>query len=405
MNSRKWDPLIQVAERQLKVILDALENKASGNIALLSGDTGIALLYYYYWLYSNDDKYLEKGNTIVMNNFQFIHKTDPALHSLCNGTSGFFWAVNHLIENGFIEGDRELFSGNDPFLFSVMEKDLKKGQYDFLHNALGIGLYFLCQNTPESVKYIEWFVSELEKIAEPDRNSLKWRSNYYINEKESKEVYNLSLSHGIASIIAFLDRVHRKGIAKNKSLELLGKAINFLLDHKYERPNTNGSYFPSVVFVHEHNHESGSRLAWCYGDLGIGIILWQASQTMQSSDLERVALEILLQTTIRKDPVKEHVIDAGICHGAAGIAHIYNRMYHYTGMDEFRKAAIFWIEETVRKAYFTDGIAGYKAWHTEKHGGWISSIGLLEGVSGIGLVLLSAISDIEPKWDECLLLS
>ena len=32
-------------------------------------------------------------------------------------------------------------------------------------------------------------------------------------------------------------------------------------------------------------------------------------------------------------------------------------------------------------------------------------IGLLDGTSGIGLVLLAAVSAIEPTWDECFLLS
>ena len=30
---------------------------------------------------------------------------------------------------------------------------------------------------------------------------------------------------------------------------------------------------------------------------------------------------------------------------------------------------------------------------------------LLDGIAGIGLSLISAISSIEPQWDECLLLS
>ncbi len=30
---------------------------------------------------------------------------------------------------------------------------------------------------------------------------------------------------------------------------------------------------------------------------------------------------------------------------------------------------------------------------------------LLEGIAGIGLAMISAVSDIEPIWDECLLLS
>lgn len=36
-----------------------------------------------------------------------------------------------------------------------------------------------------------------------------------------------------------------------------------------------------------------------------------------------------------------------------------------------------------------DGLAGYRAWHTAEYGGWVNEYGLLEGVAGIGLLLLS----------------
>ena len=56
-------------------------------------------------------------------------------------------------------------------------------------------------------------------------------------------------------------------------------------------------------------------------------------------------------------------------------------------------------------AIFDDGIAGFKFWKTKELGGWKNEFALLDGVTGVGLALISAISDIEPKWDECLLLS
>jgi len=109
-----------------------------------------------------------------------------------------------------------------------------------------------------------------------------------------------------------------------------------------------------------------------------------------------------LNCSKRRDVKKEFVMDAGICHGAAGIAHIFNRVYQKTGNETFKEAALFWIDDCLKKSCFNDGLAGYKVWRKD---GWITQTGLLEGIAGIGLVLLSAISDIEPDWDECLLLS
>lgn len=73
-------------------------------------------------------------------------------------------------------------------------------------------------------------------------------------------------------------------------------------------------------------------------------------------------------------------------------------------MEECKEAAEYWIEKTLEMARFEDGAAGYKTWHGNDNG-FEKEYGLLEGISGIGLVLLSYISDTEPVWDECLLLS
>lgn len=398
---------MQGDQAQLHFIINTLENKVfdKSRSLLTGGNTGAAMLLYYYWLYSKDDKYLEKGNSFIMKNFELSGSSNSGLHSLCSGTAGFSWAVNHLISNGFIEGDSdELFLEDDPFLHSVMERDINEGKYDFLHNALGIGLYFLNRNNYESIRHVESLISGLEDTAETDRNGIKWRSMYKFSETTGKEVYNLSLSHGMASIIAFLGKAYRSDIARDKTKDLLCRAISYVLSQKLDTPDS-GSFFPAVVFVQEGQPFSGSRLAWCYGDLGLGYALWQASKIIQNAEWEQIAIEVLVHTTTRKDPGKELVIDAGICHGAAGIAHIYNRLYQHTRMEPFKEAAIYWLEDTLKKAVFTDGLAGYKAWHTPLHGGWKKQAGLLEGISGIGLVLLAAVSDIEPKWDECLLLS
>ena len=285
-----------------------------------------------------------------------------------------------------------------------MKKNINKGDYDYLHKALGIGLYFLSKKENKSSINIEYLLIKLERNAERDLNGLKWKS---FNQQENKEVYNLSLSHGIASIITFISQIYKNSIAvNNRTNKLLCEAVSFLLACKSIVPNSyNGSFFPSYVSANDGINKSGSRLAWCYGDLGIGIALWQASQVLLNKEWAKIAIDVLLQTTLRQDPNKEHVIDAGFCHGSSGIAHIYNRMYQYTGNNAFKEAAIYWINDTLSKATFSNGLAGYKAWHLPEHGGWVNESGLLEGIAGIGLVLLSTICEIEPKWDECFLLS
>jgi hypothetical protein len=42
---------------------------------------------------------------------------------------------------------------------------------------------------------------------------------------------------------------------------------------------------------------------------------------------------------------------------------------------------------------------------TPKFGGMVSNYGLLEGIAGIGLAMISAVSEVQPDWDNALLLS
>jgi lantibiotic modifying enzyme len=280
--------------------------------------------------------------------------------------------------------------------------DIEKGNYDFLHGAVGNGTYFLNRlNKKESKDYLKELIDHLDKIShKKGGDKIAWES--VLDHEKGTKGYNLSLSHGISSIIAFLAKMLEKEIYIEKVSSLLNGAINYLLSHALDTEKYS-SNFPS--WISDDYPAGSSRLAWCYGDLGIGIALWQAARAAGNKEWEQKAFDVLLHTTNRRDLKENAVIDAGLCHGAAGIAHIYNRMYHYTGRNIFRESTLYWLDHTLKMAVYTDGCAGYKAWHTEKYGGWVAESGLLEGVAGIGLMLVSIVSDIEPKWDRCLFLS
>ena len=190
--------------------------------------------------------------------------------------------------------------------------------------------------------------------------------------------------------------------SKDKAKTILEQSVKFILSNKLDNKE---SIFPSICEIVDDEKQISSRLAWCYGDLGISIALWQAGDALKDESIKQDAIDICLHTIKRKTKEETKVVDAGICHGSSGIALIYNRMYFYTGIKEFKEAANYWIRETLNLATFKDGLAGYKSYQSEQTGGWKNDYSLLEGVSGIGLALLSHISNEEPYWDRCLLLS
>lgn len=100
------------------------------------------------------------------------------------------------------------------------------------------------------------------------------------------------------------------------------------------------------------------------------------------------------------------VRDGGFCHGAAGNAHLFNRLYQATGEAAFKIVALQYLEELLSLRREGRGIGGYEAWAPgmgDEVDPWKPEPGLLEGGAGIALVLISALHPVLPDWDRFLL--
>jgi len=108
-----------------------------------------------------------------------------------------------------------------------------------------------------------------------------------------------------------------------------------------------------------------------------------------------------------RPPEETGVRDAGFCHGTAGLAHIYNRMYQATGNETLGRAAVYWLERTLD--FYRRARAAGDSWvHGSRdgaEGGPWTGTGLLAGAAGVALVLLAATTPVEPLWDRVFLVS
>ncbi|MCD4794095.1 MAG: lanthionine synthetase C family protein [Bacteroidales bacterium] len=398
VNNKITDKIHQTA----KILSD--KKLLTDNSSILGGNTGISLFHFYYSKIFQNEESNNIAYDIITKTFENISK-GFSYHTFAGGLAGVGWLIEFLEQNDFLECSTDETIGElDDYLYNLMINEIKSENYDYLHGASGIALYFLKRKKSEKIiQYLSEYVDLLADIAIKEENRIKWISDISIDDNTKEKVYNLSMSHGIASLISVMSKLYAQNINKEKTKTLLEGAVNYLL---YQEQDTNQyySYFPSSIKIKNQKKET-SRLAWCYGDLGISVALWNASKVLENKDMENKALEILQYSAGRKDLIKNSVVDAGLCHGAAGIAHIFNRMYRNTKQPEFKEAANYWYAETLKMANHKDSLSGYKAFRTEKYGGWTEEFGFLEGIAGIGLALMSSISDIDPAWDEILLLS
>lgn len=170
---------------------------------------------------------------------------------------------------------------------------------------------------------------------------------------------------------------------------------------KQELPAESPSRFPTRVI--DGIEPGGSRLAWCYGDAGIATVLMSAAWHTGERSWQKKATEVALAAADRSFECA-NVVDAALCHGAAGLGHIFHRLYASSGEEALAEASRRWFSTTLEMRNPGAGIGGYLSWESGvMRSEWVASEGFLTGSAGIALALLGAITDVEPLWDRILL--
>lgn len=399
-----------ILNRKLNEISHILETeyKNQNDLGVVAGIAGLALFQFYYAKYLDVDKHADLGTEMISHCIEKIND-GYSYPTFCSGIAGLGWAIQHLIVKDFIDVDcDELLPPFDDYLYNQMLFDLQQGNYDFLHGALGYGFYFLSRY--EHTKQIDLknkyktylfeLLISLEKLSISDGKILKWEST--LDMEKGNKGFNLSLSHGMSSILNFASRLHKFDDFKESTIRIINGVANYILSFENKNPD-NLSLFPSTV-ENDIPLEYKSRVAWCYGDLGIGLSLLRAGKALNDTIMQAHALEILAHTTNRTLPDDTLVVDAGICHGSYGNALIFQKLGQNNSKDLFETSIDFWIMDGIQKAIFEDGYAGYKQWNgLDKN--WTKELSLLEGVAGIGLVIIDYLSEEPNTWDECLMIS
>jgi len=326
--------------------------------------------------------------------------------SLYEGFTGVAWAAEHLQSGLFeSEGDDETDEMVDGALRNFLARSPWSAHYDLISGLVGYGVYAL-ERLPHPVaeECPALIVDRLEETAEQNREGLTWKTRpelLFPGQKAQSPAgcYNLGVAHGVPGVIPFLARVCAEGIAQSKTRLLLDGAVSWLLANQISNPS------PSrFAYVAGPGIESvPARSAWCYGDPGIAVSLLAAARYVGEASLEREAIHIA-RFALERDEKENGIHDAGICHGAAGLGHIYNRLFQATGEPAFRATARFWLERTLSMRRPDQGIGGFSTWVTAEER-WMDDPGLITGAAGTALALLASITSIEPAWDRIFMLS
>ena len=409
-----WEPVLdgelrRAAEQAVEEICGEVETFASDSQVPPGVLADCALLNAYLAVARHDDRCSKLANRFLEAAIDALAETAmrPGLHG---GFTGLAWIVEHLQHPPFAVAEAAAESDSnseiDEALLTYLAAPRWKDVYDLIGGLVGFGVYALERlPRPSAVACLERVVNHLDATSTQEGEDVTWWTPPELLPQISREqgetgYFNLGVSHGVPGVIGFLAQARHVRQVNPKVERMLAGAVSWLLKQRLPRE-------AASVFAHTTGGSSEarpSRSAWCYGDPGIAVVLLTAARSAKSAQWEAEALQTGL-TAARRDPARCGVVDGGLCHGAAGLAHIYNRMWHATGEGTFANASRLWFERTLQMRKAGQGVAGFAAYvpQVDPTLQWRSDREFLTGATGIALALLAATSSVEPLWDRLLL--
>lgn len=415
-----WSPILEgelaaQAAAAVTAVAEAIEASLPArntNFGLASGQAGIALFFEYLDRVRPGAGYGEIAQRRLEQAIEDISTSLPA-PNLFGGFTGVSWVAEHL-QGGAAEdgedGEEDLNEEIDAVLRQHLSQTPWPHEYDLVGGLVGYGVYALERlPRPSAVACLELVVERLAEIARPRDGGIAWHHTVQMLPEPNRPWYpqgvdNLGVAHGTPGVIALLARILAAGVAAERVRSLLADAVSWLLAQKL--PEGESSVFPYGV-------GSGfkvrpARTAWCYGDPGIAMALLLAGRAAGEPAWEREALA-LARAVARRPPEDCRVEDAGLCHGAAGLGHLLNRLHQVTGDPELLAAARAWFGSALGYRQPGSGVGGFLAFIPPPDDFerlvWTEEAGFLTGAAGVALALLAATSGVDPAWDRVLLLS
>lgn len=415
MKLKTWSPsldesLAQAAREALFEIAHSLPapGAAHTNASLGHGEAGFALFH----AYLAESGLLtaqrsEEHRELMLAHLQAAVSKLGALDGrfdLLSGFMGLSWTANHLHGLNLLDDIDELCDVSDRAALDLLDEQGDQMLCEFVSGLSGVGMYGLARRPhPIGEKIVKRVRRALEVTAVRAEGRRTWfhapeRMSNYSVDSHPEGCFNLGLSHGVPGALVFLSRTGPS--------DLLQEATEWLLLQR--RQYRNGSRF-GYTFTDDPMHEpDGARLAWCYGDLGVSVALLSIARHADRLDWEVEAIDLALHAA-RRPLENSGVVDAGLCHGAIGNAHIFMKLYSATHEPALLEVAHRWLRDGLQMRAAGTGLAGFSAYwplmpNEPERALWQPSSTLVDGTCGIGLALIGMLAPVPPAWDEAFLL-
>lgn len=324
--------------------------------------------------------------------------------SLYHGITGLAWTVEHLGKHFYDLGDIDPLARVDAHLLAQVDRMRRDQPIELMRGIIGLGVYALERlPRPSAMSLVSAVVKAVEDGVTSTEHGFTWSTapehlgpdiafapNGYIN---------VGVAHGVTGIVSFLARCIAADVEVARARRLLEGAVEWLLTQRESAPGDR-HLFPA--FVMPDRVVPPGHWGWCHGELGIACVLEVAGRITETTAWLAAARETALATAAQ--PIGALGFDdAGLCHGACGAGHLLHRLYRATAEPALAAAARRCFEHGLAMRRPAIGVAGFQEFEPPDR--WLDTPGLLAGAAGIGLALVSAVTDQVPGWDAVFLIS
>jgi len=373
-------------ERLASLAEGLLETPGSGGPALLSGLPGIALAHAALAGEDGGGAHAERARA----HLETAVAASGGLRGdggLARGIAGLAFALELLEGDGGGEGEGDGDGDGDGDPNRAIDEALadevasdREIPAELMRGLAGRAVYARQRLSRASGTALhDAIVERLVAMAEPQPGGVAWRSapdprhaDRALCARYPDGWFDLGVAHGAPAVIAALAG------GGERAADTARAGMSWMW---HQRRTGGGPAFAALAGEAPHE-EPG----WCYGDEGIGAVLFLAARTLGDQAWEARWLEVLEAAAARRAPT----LSLALCHGAAGLAHIDNSVYQATGASWARDAAIDRLDQLL-----------------DRLPGELDRLppGLLDGQAGIALALIAALGADEPAWDRALALS
>jgi hypothetical protein len=374
-----------VAQRATEVLgelssaLLALEPRDIGDPSWASGTSGLAVVHAELANWFPDRTHGERAEAWLLRTVELLEAT-PSDPSLASGLAGIGWVVG-LLTSGHPDGEHGLGAEVEAILLRLMANP-GNVQWELFQGISGFAVFARGRHDRRLISAIARRLVESSWHVEP--------------------VVNLGMAHGVSGALAVASTLVRDDVHADELRPIVRATSAWLLS---QRSSEEGD-----AWFRACSDDDGepARTAWCYGDLGVAWSLLLAARALADSNLSEEAFRIA-EHAARRPLTKTGVVDAGLCHGAIGVAHVFHRMSALRpDRPKLRRAAREWFARTLEMRVLGARFGGFRSFglastRADAKLEWTDDASVLTGAGGIALALSTALGKDFVGWDAPLL--